>query len=129
MIDIEGYKLIRNDRNRHGGGICVYLKKSLGHRVLSKSPNCPGETEHLVVEIKNRSEKLLLGVLYNPPNVDCAETLTNLLGDFTVRYDSTFFVGDFNTDLLKSSNRIRTFKESLDSMSYVCVNSEPTFFH
>lgn len=30
---------------------------------------------------------------------------------------------------MQSSFRTRTFKETLESLSYVCVNAEPTFFH
>lgn len=39
MICIEGYQLIRNDRNRRGGGICVYFRKGLQCRILEKSSN------------------------------------------------------------------------------------------
>lgn len=29
IIHIEGYDLIRNDRSRQGGGVCIYLRNTI----------------------------------------------------------------------------------------------------
>lgn len=36
MINIPGFNVIRNDRNRHGGGICIYVRKGLAYRIVKK---------------------------------------------------------------------------------------------
>lgn len=132
MISIDGYKLIRNDRNRHGGGICIYLRNNLLAKVVSMSPSSDPDfcgTEHLTTEIKVGNDKILLGVIYNPPTIDCTETLNEMLENCAISYSGSFFIGDFNTDLLKSSGRPRKFGEMLEALSFKCINSEPTFFH
>lgn len=45
---IEGYDIIRLDRNRHGGGILIYVNSTFSHNVLySGSP----ELELIIVSI------------------------------------------------------------------------------
>lgn len=54
MIGIEGYKLIRDDRNRHGGEICIYLRNSLLYKVVSMSQSSSNDfygTEYLNIKI------------------------------------------------------------------------------
>lgn len=70
----------------------------------------------------------MLAVYYNPPDNDCSEILQNHLEN-TVRYESTFFIGDFNTDPFKQTRRSSRFMDTVSSMSYNCINSEPTFFY
>ncbi|XP_062714928.1 uncharacterized protein LOC134291327 [Aedes albopictus] len=132
MISIDGYKLVRNDRNRQGGGVCMYVRNNLSYKVVSMSSSSSNDvsgTEYLNVEIKVGYDKVLLGVVYNPPNTDCTDVLNDILENSTINYQCSFFVGDFNTDLLRSSRRSRRFSEMLDAMSYTCINSQPTFFH
>lgn len=132
MISIDGYKLVRNDRNRQGGGVCMYMRNNLSYKVVSMSSSSSNDfsgTEYLNVEIKVGYDKVLLGVVYNPPNTDCTDVLNDILENSTINYECSFFVGDFNTDLLRSSSRSRRFSEMLDAMSYTCINSQPTFFH
>lgn len=81
MISIDGYNLLRNDRNHgRGGGICVYSKKNLKCKIVIASnqsvipPNSEC-TEYLFIEVRCNNDKFLLGVYYNPPRVDCSETL------------------------------------------------------
>lgn len=61
MIQIEGYDLIRNDRNRHGGGICVYFRKNLCFKLLKKSTpehsETTSNTEYLLLEVASGSER------------------------------------------------------------------------
>lgn len=131
-LNINGYRLIRNDRNRHGGGICVYLKNNLSYKVVSMSPSSSPDfcgTEFLIIEIKVGDDKILLGVVYNPPNTDCTDILSSILDNCIVNCSSSYFIGDFNTDLSKNSCRPRRFNEMLDTLSYKCINSEPTYFH
>jgi hypothetical protein len=40
-IQIEGYSILRNDRDRHGGGVCTYIINSSlfgGHGFICMSP-------------------------------------------------------------------------------------------
>lgn len=74
-------------------------------------------------------EKLGHFVKSSGSNSDCSDTLLRHFNEYTVKYESTFFLGDFNTDLLKENSRQRRFNDVISSMGYVCINNEPTFFH
>lgn len=115
-----------------GVGFLICMRNSLLYKVLSMSQSSSNDfygTEYLNIEIKVGFDKVLLGVIYNPPNIDCIDVLHDILENGTINYDCSFFVGDFNTDILKFSSRSRRFGEMLDAMSYECMNSEPTYFH
>lgn len=133
MIAIDGYNIVRNDRNRHGGGICVYFKKGLFCRVLKQSvvlsDESQGSTEYLLLEFVNGCDRFFLGVYYNPPNIDCSETLFQHFDEYKLRYRSSFLIGDFNTNLLVNSGRVQRFEEVLSTWSFCNVSFEPTFFH
>ena len=34
-IDIDNYKIIRCDRNRHGGGVACYITNDISYNILS----------------------------------------------------------------------------------------------
>lgn len=91
MIRIEGYNLIRNDRNRHGGGLCVYFRQNLSLKLLKKSTFSPYEpshiTEYLLFEVATSNRKFFLGVYYNPPNNDCSNLIFEHLEEFKMKYD------------------------------------------
>ena len=58
--------MIRNDRNREGGGVCIYVKSTLAFNVRSDL-NDP-KLEALWVEILlPKSKSILIGVCYRPP--------------------------------------------------------------
>ena len=33
MINIDGYDVVRKDRSRNGGGVCIYLRSSISYKV------------------------------------------------------------------------------------------------
>ena len=40
MIYIDGYDLIRKDRSRQGGGVCIYLRNTYGYGFgIQESPS------------------------------------------------------------------------------------------
>ena len=64
-ISIPGYHSIRLDRNRHGGGIAIYVFQLLSFSIISKGPNL---LEFLSVCINFVSSKVGLSLLYRPPS-------------------------------------------------------------
>lgn len=34
MLSLQGYTIILRDRNKHGGGVCVYLHDSISYKRL-----------------------------------------------------------------------------------------------
>ena len=57
-IHIDGYKIVRLDRNRHGGGVCIYIKSDIGYSV--RSDLAKKSLEMLTIEIRKLNCKPLL---------------------------------------------------------------------
>ena len=66
LITLPGYhEPLRRDRNRHGGGVLVYISENLifNHQKHLQSENY----EHIWVDIKSGNAKFALNALYLPP--------------------------------------------------------------
>ena len=75
-VSIVGYNLLRRDRNRHGGGVAIFLRETLNfeHRTDIKAENL----EIICIEIKPKCSKLFFVLAwYRPPNYE-TETLEEL---------------------------------------------------
>ena len=66
-ISIEDYRIVRLDRNRHGGGIIIYIHVSLNWEVLLRGPN---NLEFIALSISPvfSNVKHCVSVLYRPPS-------------------------------------------------------------
>ena len=65
-ISIDGYNVVRADRNRHGGGVLIFISKIFIHRVIFRGDH---ELELLIVSVSNHFGRCVcLGVLYRPPD-------------------------------------------------------------
>ena len=67
--EIYGYNHERFDRNRHGGGVCIYIKSSVNYERLNDfSPSDNEALETVTVEIKPRCAKSFIVIAwYRPP--------------------------------------------------------------
>ena len=66
-ISIENYDVARFDRNRHGGGVLIYIHTSLTWEVMLRGPN---SLEFLSLSIRSPCSvyKHYVSVLYRPPS-------------------------------------------------------------
>ena len=65
-IEIDDYKIIRCDRNRHGGGVACYIRNDLSYNIISVLPT---EIESVFFEILlPNSKPITVGTIYRPPN-------------------------------------------------------------
>ena len=97
-VDIDGYNLIRSDRNRKGGGIAYYIKSSISfsyHRSLSENFG-----NILIGILLPKSKLITLGIIYRPPDQ------SSFIDDFSIAVkelasqgNETYFLGDFNINL------------------------------
>jgi len=68
QFSINGYSQpYRLDRNKHGGGILIYVKENILSKLLIKH-NFPDDIEGIFIEINLRKSKLLFLGSYHPPN-------------------------------------------------------------
>lgn len=134
LIAIDGYNIVRNDRNySRGGGVCVYYRSFLKSKLLSASEIFVGtgnmsRTEFMFLEIMHNTAKFLLGVCYNPPRTDCSEILFDKLSDLSLQYQNVLLLGDFNTNFNTTDSRSERFKSCLDFYGLKCMNTMNTHF-
>lgn len=99
-VAIPGYRSVRNDRvYKRGGGIVVYYKEHLSClKVMSTevSTESNDKTECLALEFCLCGEKFVVVTVYNPPENDCSCFISDMMVEFTSRYNGIFMVGDFN---------------------------------
>ena len=98
---INGYaRPIRQDRDKHGGGILLYLRQDIPFKYLEVH-TLPGDIEGLFVEINFRKCKFLLLATYHPPNqLDkyYFQCIGNALENYITKYDKFILAGDFNAE-------------------------------
>ena len=107
-MSIENYHLTRLDRNRHGGGILIYIHASLTWEVLLRGAN---DLEFLSLSLTSSGSlsKHCVSVLYRPPSspvsfFDNVCTTPQFLSPH--RFSSFVLVGDFNLTFLTKTTPI-----------------------
>lgn len=72
LIAINGYTIIRKDRNRSGGGVCIYLRNSINF--ITRSDVIADEIEAVCVDIKKPNTKpFTVLACYRPPTSYASE--------------------------------------------------------
>lgn len=100
----EFYEPIRLDRNRHGGGIAIYVKFNFTfeHIII---PNGLMLCESVWLKLKFFNKSFILGCVYRRPDlpVEWWVQLGDVFDYLFDRFDGSDFVivGDFNEDLLR----------------------------
>ena len=61
-INIDGYELVRSDRNRHGGGVACYIRSDISFNVRG---DFSSEIENIFLDILlPKTKPILIGILY-----------------------------------------------------------------
>jgi len=116
-LSINGYNMIHKQRKNdaRGGGVAIYFKDNLEkfrHRKIETSDK---NIEELWVTFKHNKLKILIGVIYRPPNyaldkfnVDLCNTLQCLQKE--INSLPTFILGDFNLNFAKKEKYCSFFE-------------------
>ena len=64
-ICTEGYTIVKKNRNRHGGGVLLYIKEGMLYTEIIDLAG--SEVEGVWANIQNEKQHLALGVMYRPP--------------------------------------------------------------
>jgi len=62
-VSIPDYQLLRLDRNRHGGGVLMYVRNNLVTNVLLCGPY---NLELLIISVSNSVSTFCIGTFYRP---------------------------------------------------------------
>ena len=103
-VRLEGYRMFRRDRDRHGGGVAIYVSDCISVASVSYCDNL----EFMSVVLSFESGPMLVGVHYRPPSaVPSLDLLEAAIHDLNITtYKSCAIVGDFNIDLKKADDQM-----------------------
>ncbi|KAI5756571.1 hypothetical protein M8J77_025980 [Diaphorina citri] len=131
IVNIPGYVLVRHDRtDRRAGGVAIFLRNDLKHKVVmssSVSSHDNRNVEFLAVELVLRCVRLLVVVVYKPPNVHQLGELYDFITLSIPNYEHIIMMGDFNINMLNSSVRAtQNFLNTISTFSLSVLPSAPT---
>lgn len=101
MVRLPGYTLYRCDKGSRIGRVGFYLLDCLHASVMgSSSCSLTAKLEFIMSEILiDNSAKLLLVVVYKPPNSGYLNEFFQLFLKLQVSYRHSVILGDFNADM------------------------------
>ena len=105
VIEIKDYVIERNDRNKHGGGVAMYVRKSIDYCL--REDLLRSDIESISIQVKLGNYKpFIVTSLYRPPGKPVAyfNELDNLFGTLDTEAKETIYLGDTNCDMLDPAN-------------------------
>ena len=67
LVNVDNYRIIRNDRDRHGGGVAVYVHESISYKIRSDLM-MPDNLEVVTLQTTNSKFKpFIVTSIYRPP--------------------------------------------------------------
>ena len=92
LVKIFGFNVVRNDRSRKGGGVCIYLRDSINHKI--RKDLIPDGLEAVCLEIcKPNSRSFIVISVYHPPNSSSEFffAFENLINQLTLKTKNFIF--------------------------------------
>ena len=124
QFHIEGYMPpIMADRNRHGGGLLIYMKEGVPAKEVSLRNSTAKDVVAKAVEINLHKIKWLLIGIYRPPSqskIVFLEEMRKNFEQFCTKYENFLMIGDFNLceDNLENVVKVATCFKS-DGPTYI----------
>ena len=114
-VNIDGYEVIRSDRNRHGGGVACYVRNDISFNVRKDFSD---EIENIVFDmLLPKTKPILVGFLYRPPDQSkfLDKLSTAISRSNTFDNQEVYILGDLNINLINKQkhipNGIKRYKE------------------
>ena len=137
-ISISGYSVLRKDRNRHGGGVAMYIRQDIAFNPRTDFDD--NNLESIWCELLlNKTKPIIVGTVYRPPQhskfIEYFELLLS-----KIRSDLELYIlGDFNICYLHDKSSLwKNYKCVLDlfdltqlikDASRITVNSSTLLDH
>ena len=104
-VNINGYSIIRNDRNRNGAGVACYIRNDLCFNFKNIFSN---SIEHIFFEVLIPKVKpIAIGILNRHPNEnDFLNRFSNDFQQIDSKTNEIYLLGDFNINLLQNGKFI-----------------------
>ena len=109
LVNIEVYNIVRRDRNKHGGGVCFYLRNTITFSRLYQLENDYLELVALEIQ-KPNSCPFLIATWYRPPNtpLDYFKNFEMFLKEADARHSEIYILGDLNCNIFSNPPEAHT---------------------
>jgi hypothetical protein len=129
LVSIEGYDMLRADRDRNGGGVCMYIRCHVSYE------NRPGlvpsdlQTKLYILSpckpTKNLLQSFIVSSIYGPP-CSPSEVFTKierLIKSIDDDNKELYILGDLNCNMLEPSlSTTKSLQEILEHISAYTIN-------
>ena len=97
-ICIEGYTIVKKNRNRHGGGVLIYIKEGIQYTEITDLAG--SEVEGVWANIQCDKQHLALGVICRPPSSNNAylKSMLDQIDNVFSYNENIILMGDLNYD-------------------------------
>ena len=117
-VKVDGFNIVRNDRNRNGGGVACYIRNSI---CFNRKTCISDNIENTFIDLLfPKTKSISIGIMYKPPSQ--SQFLQHMITKFeALDLDNEICVlGDFNINLLfrdkyvlNKSNEIKILDKNL----------------
>ena len=100
-IQMNGYDIIRKDRNKFGGGVCLNIKNKFNYTVRNDLMH--EQLENIIIEIKKPNlVPIFVCTWYQPPGspIELFEIFESTIEKVDALKGELYVLGDLNCDLL-----------------------------
>ena len=119
LYPLENYNSFYNEKNKEkakGTGVCLYIHNTFTVTINAESTLTTPHLEALFTCATKGKTTMNIGVIYHPPNSDFTQFITELESVINkLPKRPTHIMGDFNTDMLKSTSNAERLEEVLIS--------------
>ena len=99
-LKVDGYDIVRKDRNRRGGGVAAYIRSNLKYNI--RTDIMSDELELIAIKLKVSHRKpIMILVWYRPPNanVDVFQQFERVIQSIDDHESDLLILGDLNCDV------------------------------
>ena len=97
-VTVDGYNIVRNDRNRNGGGVACYIRNNI---CFNRKTCISDNIENIFIDLLfPKTKPISVGIIYKP--LSQSQFLQQIITEFeALDLDNEIYVlGDFNINLL-----------------------------
>ena len=128
LMSIEGYDILRSDRKRNGGGVCIYVRCHVNYE--TRPDLIPNDLEAVCLEIKQANSKsFIFSSVHRPPNttVETFSKIERLIQLVDNENKEVYMLGDLNCNLLDSNlSNVKMLQEIMQLYQLTQIIDDPT---
>lgn len=115
-IQMDGFSVIRQDRNMQGGGVLLYIRNTYKAKYSSSTRQDEGKPlvpEYLMCSVQQGSvPPVFVAVVYRAPNAKLINSdLADVLERYSVGFNHRIIMGDLNANMLSASADAQFLKQ------------------